>query len=117
MDQLNKRALDDLERLYGVKISDSQRKILMTGKGMLSPLDRQRQFLLMHALAPMACPACSGTTSVFAAAQNRDEDSGHGANDHDYACQICNTKLDYHLALIGGGAWFSIQPGQTVTVR
>lgn len=123
MNPLTEDQLHHLSKLYSVSFTETELHLLTTptssgrSRSGLTGLESQRAYLLHLALEPMECPACHGITCLRASALNPDANgSGHGTGDFDYACHHCKAKLRYHLGLIAGEQWWSLQPGQTVRV-
>lgn len=116
--QLNEEAVRDYERLYDIKLSDQEHRLLTTSKQYLDQDEQQRQYLLGLALAPAHCPACDGVICPRSTAV-RLQASGYGVNDDDYRCNrsYCHVKLHFNVGLIGGEQWFTLQPGQTTRTK
>lgn len=104
--------------LYGLTFTEHELMLLNTvDRGLLTPIQRQEQYILGLALQPLRCPGCGGVTCRRAAYTGQDFTAGHEpVPDDAYACQICHVRLEWHLALIGGDQWFTLAPGQTVTI-
>jgi Fe-S-cluster-containing dehydrogenase component len=109
---LTKEQIEDYECMYGIAISDEHKRILNTPKGELDEMERQSQFLIEQALAPISCPHCTETTCMYAASTRKDK-HGHGVNDDDYACNFCTVPLHYHLGMVAGEQWFTKQKAAT----
>jgi len=77
------------------------------------PYFRQRRHVLLYALQPIACPACLRPTCRRACAQVWEDNKA--TPDDAYACHRCGARLVYHMGLIAGQQWFTLQPGQTIT--
>lgn len=104
---------DQLAELYGITFTDNERMLLTSG-GPFGVHERQHRYVLVQALAPIKCPACGGFTCRRAAC-TVPWDTAQSIPDDAYACQICETRLIWRLALIGPSQWFDLAPGQTIT--
>jgi hypothetical protein len=105
--------LSDLEQLYGIKFTPQEWTWLTNQPAMLDPIERQRRYLLQMHLLPLSCPACNGWICVRSA---RLGDGREQASDDAYQCPICTARLTWHLGLVAPEQWFTLSPGQTVTV-
>jgi hypothetical protein len=104
--------LEDYEQLYTITFTDFER-MLLREKTLLTPLDKQHRYLLQMALTPLKCPGCQGVICQRSAGWQTEETS---RPDDAYECPFCHAKLTWGLALIGGDQWFTLNPGQTITV-
>ena len=105
------------EGLYGIELTEHEKVLLTTTKALLSPLERQEQFILNVALEPVKCPACPALICQRSAAPGGVFDMTASTPDDSYECPSCHIRLTWNMALFGAGQWFTINPGQTVTVR
>jgi hypothetical protein len=110
-------AIAKAEKAYGITLTDYEKSLLESAKASLSPIERQVQFLLVVALGSQQCPRCLGTICQRSAATVLDEEKGlafAGSQPDDaYKCPLCDTRLVWHLGLIGGN-WFTIHPGEAL---
>jgi len=97
-----------LAGLFGITFTEHETMLLTTtDPALLSILDKQRKYVLGLALQPLQCPACHATICQYSASDGRfDTDAYHP--DDGYACPGCGRGLTWHLALFGGGQWFSL---------
>lgn len=107
--------LDQIEKIYGITLTERQRMLLTTQKALLDPLDQQRQFVLRMALAPCRCPACKAVIcQVSASTGDWDTEMDRHTSDDAYACPSCQALLTWYLTFQGQQG-FTLQPGQTIT--
>jgi hypothetical protein len=108
---------DTLQELYGITFTDRERMLLTTGNDLLTVLDQQSKYVLARAVEPIPCPGC-GVLTCRRAACTLPWDDTTAIPDDAYACRFpsCGAKLIWHLGLIGGDQWFTLAPGQTVTI-
>jgi hypothetical protein len=92
--------------------TDREAMLLSTAPALLSPNDRQRAFILYGQVSPIQCPACLGDICRLAASTS--DASPHP--DDAYQCNRCDALLHWHLGLYAGQEWFTLRPGQTITV-
>jgi hypothetical protein len=107
----------EAEGLYGITLTEHEKMLLTTTKELLRPIERQEQYILRMALEPVKCPACPLIISRRSAIAGGVFDMRGSIPDNAYECPNCHVKLTWHIELFGGGQFFSIQPGQTVTVK
>jgi hypothetical protein len=117
--------IESLEGLYGLTFTDREKALITALPGALTPIDAQRAYLLKLALQRLYCPGCNGITCRLAACTLRERFSemetgpatGWGAiPDDSYECPLCTARLKYHMSLIAGFDFFTLQPGQTILV-
>lgn len=99
-------AMAALADSYGVSFTADQMRLLTTDRADLGTRDRWCRYVLGLALEPVPCPHCHTLTCRLAASTgvfSYTEDTP----DYEYVCPSCGTKLTWHVALIGGGQWFT----------
>jgi len=73
----------------------------------------QIEFLLKRDVLPMACPACKRGVPEIASRTKANPSS----DDHRCPHENCGAALKHCIALIGGEPFWTLQAGQTVTIR
>lgn len=106
--------LDRLAALYRIELTAQERFLWASSPRLLTPLDQQRAYLLGRSLAPMQCPACGGLICVRSASGPDDIDGVYP--DDAYSCPFCQARLTWHLS-VTGTTWFTLSPGQQVTIE
>jgi len=101
--------IGDVQQRYAIQFSPEELRLLTTSDGLLFSLDQQRKFLLRQELRSLQCPACLGETCRLAS------DTGEEDGDR-FTCNRCGARLYWHLGFVEGWEWFSLLPGQTITV-
>jgi hypothetical protein len=79
-------------------------EIMMTRTAWLSPIEKQRRFLLEQALMTCPCPNCNKPSNRFAAANIALNDFTFDGAELDYACPHCKTPLTVVVPLMVFGA-------------
>ena len=105
---------DMLNELFGIRLTDKERTLLTHKDDMLDPYDVQRKYILRMALQTIVCPACGTPICQRSAGGPKPEDDTPVPDDS-YVCPKCEAKLTWHLGMIGGEQWFTLNPGQTIT--
>jgi hypothetical protein len=72
----------------------TNRELLQADGQTLSPVDRQRQYVLRVELMPMACPACLQPVNAIAAAGIEIDGYRFGQVKHEYRCPHCQAELE-----------------------
>lgn len=81
-------------------------EIIDLSPALLTTVERQRQYVLRLALAPMPCPVCGRPTSkVEAAGYSLDEYDTTQADNRAYTCPECATALVYVVPIVGALCW------------
>jgi len=102
--------IDGVQQRFAIRFTDYELRLLTTSDGLLSsPSSQQKKFVLRQELRPLQCPACLGETCRLAS------DAG-GGSESVYVCNRCDAALFWHLGFVEGWEWFTLLPGQTITV-
>jgi hypothetical protein len=105
------------EEGYGIRFLESERALLISPRDLLTPIDRQRAYLLRLALRPEQCPACKYILCQRSAWAGGDFDPGTAPDGPGYTCPACKAALEHRQGLIITEHWMDLAPGQTVEVR
>jgi|SRR5262245_25604375 len=75
---------------------------------LLSGVDKQRRFLLKIATTPTTCAGCGQLVSqVEATGKSLDEYPVDDAQDSEFTCPHCQTKLHWIVPLMGAPFWMT----------
>jgi hypothetical protein len=120
--RLHQMTAAELAEFYSITFTPRELDLLNGGSTaepeyLRDPLDAQRIAVLRLDLTPVPCPAC-GLVICRRSAYTGDPDPDRpgGWNDDANACPHCKAKLTWHLSIVGE-QWFTLSPGQAVTVR